>query len=109
MIRDNLSDIEDIEFRIERAERRDMDELAARLRHKLILRRYKFLTKLIRRKEGHEDDTYAQRARRENYEDLIEEQKAALKEDTDKFGDGFGLTIGDVTSIDGTDGHEICS
>lgn len=98
MIRGYLRDIEELEHRIERLERRDMEELLARRRHELILKRFNFLTKLMKRQSMHEDDTYAQRARRWNYQDLIDEQKEKMKEDRGKFRDGFDLTIGDVAN-----------
>lgn len=80
MIFRELEEIEDLEFRLGRAQRRDMDLLSSRIREELTTVRYRFWVKLIKRKELNTDSTYAQRNRREEFDELIEEQEEALDE-----------------------------
>lgn len=94
---EELNEIEDLEHRIDRAKRRGMNELVAQREQELTETRRKLIERLIRRRDSIEDSTYAQRNRREEFDDLIDEQQAALKDDTRALreSDG-GLTIGDL-------------
>lgn len=97
MIYDDLERIEDLANQLERCQRRGEIEIATQYEKELIEARTKFIKQLVRRQEDFENDTFGQRSRRQQYDEIIEEQRTALEESTDTK--SMKVDLGDIAKM----------